>query len=521
MVWEKWGEKFGGNNRVCSKIIMEILLKRKPPVESIARVVSNLVLPEDQKQPLSVALDLTNTCQANCWFCSHRDDLNEGGEPEEARLMETLEIIRQGCSILYLMGGEPTKSPHLNRALEESQRLGFDIVAVNTNAIDYSEAILEHANMLVVSLPSLDTAKIAQTMGIDEMSAQRIIHNIRKYAENRDSSQTQMVVNVVVTGQNIRDVYAIANFCDELGILLNVAPAIMPDGRPDKRLVGNLEYQQLIDDLIADPRLMACSISYLEVIRDFKDFNCTPHASVRVTKDGYLVVPCDGVKRSQLVDLNEVGSLKEALTKGREAFGHFVPAEECADRCHKTCYVEASFLNSPSTVIDLIKGWFKRRKFAEEPDGEGRVEDPVVMEVVAFIQPFLEDLHRYDSVEVESWEDEHDVFSERLSVLSDEELNLLETYLFEMVEFYELRFDELFTNLQKVAAITGDLVNQFATRAFPRIFKFLENVSGKQIVSDFTGSRKLYRLNDYLRRIRREVLHRNEMIKMKYECWLI
>lgn len=27
MVWEKWGEKFGGNNRVCSKIIMEILLR--------------------------------------------------------------------------------------------------------------------------------------------------------------------------------------------------------------------------------------------------------------------------------------------------------------------------------------------------------------------------------------------------------------------------------------------------------------------------------------------------------------
>lgn len=513
MVWEKWGEKFGGNNRVCSKIIMEILLKRKPQVESVARVVSNLVLPEDKKQPLSVALDLTNACQANCWFCSHKDDLNDGSEPEEARLMETLGIIRQGCSILYLMGGEPTRSPHLKRVLEKSENLGFDIVAVNTNAIDYSEAILEHANMLVVSLPSLDPAKIAQTMGIDEMSAQRIIHNIRKYAENRDSSQTQMVVNVVVTGQNIRDVYEIANFCDELGILLNVAPAIMPNGRPDKRLVGNPEYQQLIDDLIADPRLMACSISYLEVIRDFKDFNCTPHASVRVTKDGYLVVPCDGVQKPQLVDLNEVGSLKKALAIGREAFGAFVPAEECADRCHKTCYVEASFLDSPATVIDLIKGWFRRRKFIEEPDDNGQVEDTVVAEVTAFIRPFFEDLHRYDSVERGLWERQHDIFSERLVGLNDCELLFLESFMAELVEFYELRFDELFTNLQKVAAITGDLVNQFVTRVFPRIFKFLENVSGQQIVSDFTGSRKLYRLDDYLKRIRKEMLRRDEMIR--------
>lgn len=32
-------------------------------------------------------------------------------------------------------------------------------------------------------------------------------------------------------------------------------------------------------------------------------------------------------------------------------------------------------------------------------------------------------------------------------------------------------------------------------------------------MSDFTGSRKLYRLDDYLKRIRREMLRRDEMIK--------
>lgn len=337
-----------------------------PSPETVGRVLANLARPEKEKQPLVVAFYLTFGCNARCDFCSQGEYVygeqkgRYNGDIEVDKQLEVLRTIRRDVPNIYFVGGEPTVYPGFERILQESNDLGFDTIGVNTNGLLFKPEILRLANMLVVSLHSMDPAKIASVYRVAPKRGVQALDNIKRYAAERDS-RMQMTLNCVVTGENINDVYEIAKFCRELGIQLNIAPAILDGGKPDSALVGNPAYQNLIDYLMSQNDLMAASRAYLKIVRDFEPFACTPHVVPGVHPNGDMVVPCPNLSEGQeMINVLEAGGVNEALRIGRAKFeekhGILDTQRRCAEMCHKTCYVEATGVSTVDGLKRMARG---------------------------------------------------------------------------------------------------------------------------------------------------------------------
>ena len=346
---------------------MEILGRRVPSPETVGRMLSNLVRPEKEKQPLVVAFYLSFGCNARCDFCSQAEYIygdqkgKYNSNVELGQQIDVLRAIRRDVPNIYFLGGEPTVYSGFERILQESSDLDFDTIGVNTNGLLYKPEILSLANLLVVSLHSMDPAKIASVYNVAPRWGEQALKNIRRYAKEK-GPELEMTVNCVVTNDNFHDVYEVAEFCRELGIKLNVSPAVFDDGAPDRKLIGNPEYRRLIDWLIGQNGLMASSRAYLKTIRDFEPFVCTPHVVPGVHPNGDMVVPCPNLPEGkEMVNILELGGVKQALDIGRARFedknGVLDTQIECAERCHKTCYVEAAGV---STVGGLMKNFLSQ-----------------------------------------------------------------------------------------------------------------------------------------------------------------
>lgn len=346
---------------------MEVLGKRLPSPETIGRFLANLTRPEKEKKPLIAAFYLTFDCNARCNFCSQSKYVygdskgKHNGNIELEKRLSVLRKLREDVPNIYFLGGEPTVYPDFEKILQESADLGFDTIGVNTNGLLYKPEILSNANLLVVSLHSVDPAKIASIYGVTSRWGVQALENIKRYANERNDSAVQMTINCVITGNNIMDVYKIAEFCRTLGIQLNVAPAILDGGRPDERLMGNPEYHTLINWLLNQNGLIASSRAYLEIIREFEPFVCTPHVIPGIYPNGDVVVPCPELSNNQKpVNLFEAGGLNKALKLGRAKFedehGVLDTRTRCAEMCHKTCYIEGSGISTINGLARLIHG---------------------------------------------------------------------------------------------------------------------------------------------------------------------
>ncbi len=346
---------------------MEVLGKRLPSPETVGRFLSNLARPEKEKRPLVAAFYLTFNCNAKCDFCSQGENVygdskgKYNGDVGLERRLAVLRELRKDVPNVYFLGGEPAVYPDFERMLEESVDLGFDTIGVNTNGLLFKPEILRNANLLVVSLHSVDPAKIASVYGVTPKWGVQALENIKRYASERDDLTVQMTINCVITGDNIEDVYGIAEFCSELGIQLNVTPAILEGGKPDDRLIGNPEYQALINWLLSQNGLIASSRVYLEIIRDFEPFSCTPHVVPGVYPNGDVVIPCPALSNGyEPVNLFKVGGLNKALEFGRAKFevehGILDTRTRCVEMCHKTCYVEGSTISTIGGLARLVRG---------------------------------------------------------------------------------------------------------------------------------------------------------------------
>jgi len=341
---------------------MQVLGKRLPNAETFSKALVNLALPERAKKPLIVAYYLTFRCNARCGFCSQKQFVY-GEQRDKYRTdlktqLRVLEAIRADTPNVYLMGGEPTVDRNLALLLAKCESLGFDTIAVNTNGIVFRQEILENANVLVISLHSMDPSKIASVYGLPEAVGDRVLENIQRYAES--GTGVAVTINSVITGDNIEDIYDVAAFCRGIGAKFNVSPAISPGGRPDTTIMNNDRYRKLIDWCIERPSLLAPTLACLEVVRDLKPFVCMPNTIPGVYPNGDVVAPCPEFSEGLVpVNILQAGGLNKAIVAGRRSFeaehGAF-DTRNCAGLCHKTCYIEAANISTLTGVVRLATG---------------------------------------------------------------------------------------------------------------------------------------------------------------------
>jgi MoaA/NifB/PqqE/SkfB family radical SAM enzyme len=346
---------------------MKIFGNRMPSQETIQRAFGNLTQPEKLKKPLIAAFYLTFSCNAQCDFCSqgeytHGDKADEyKTDMDTERQLAVLRTIRQDVPNIYFLGGEPTMHPGFKKIMEESTALDFDTIAVNTNGILYKSEIVEHANLIVASLHTTDPKKIANIYKTSLKQGERVLDNIERYATERNMDESEMTINCVVTGENISDVYQVAELCKRLGIKLNIAPAIAGSGHPDKNLIGNSDYIALIQWAMSQNGLMSSSQQYLKIIQHFDAFRCTPHIIPAIYPNGDMAVPCPNIQGGpELVNIMETGGVNKGLAIGRDKFerknGVLDTRIRCAELCHKACYVEGAEISTMQGVIGRLRG---------------------------------------------------------------------------------------------------------------------------------------------------------------------
>ena len=338
-----------------------------PSQETIQRALGNLTQPERLKKPLIAAFYLTFSCNAECDFCSqgeytHGDKADEyKADVDTEQQLAVLRTIRQDVPNIYFLGGEPTAHPGFQRIMEESTALDFDTIAVNTNGILYKPEIAKHANLIVASLHTTDPKKIANIYKTSPEQGEKVLDNIERYANERNRDSSEMAINCVVTGDNINDVYQVAELCKRLGIKLNISPAIKSSGHPDESLIGNPDYISLIQWAMGQNGLVPSSKQYLKTIQHFYAFRCMPHIIPAIYPNGDMAVPCPNIQDGpELVNIMKTGGVNKGLLIGRDRFerknGVLDTRIRCAELCHKACYIEGAGISTMQGIIGRLRG---------------------------------------------------------------------------------------------------------------------------------------------------------------------
>ncbi|MFC1615763.1 radical SAM protein [Patescibacteria group bacterium] len=484
--------------------MLEAFKQRLPSVETVMRIFYNLFEEEQNKKPLVAAYYPTYLCNANCGFCSQSEYTQDKGARnpiDEQKQLRDLELIRQDCPNIYILGGEPSIHRGILNLLGKCSDLNFDVIGLNTNGIVYIPEMLETVNLLVFSLHSTDPSRIAEIYGRSATQTklgEKVLENLRKYTQLADKTGTQVVVNAVITGDNIDEISKIADLCREMGIKLNVAPAVTQNGLPDESL-GSIEYVLLIQSLIDSQDLMACSTAYLEKIKHFGYFKCAPNLVPGIDPDGNVIVPCPNLPNHHRINLAEHGGLINAIQEGRKQYGEFKTAKECVGICHKTCYMEGA---SIATVSDFINRTRLTLGLVLEPTYEGLPCDP---RFNSASKTALRDANLF-LINNRPFRDKR-VFDD-LEQFDDDTLRLIKGYFLNRI-MVAARWTEVLPNDQADWRIIGDGLIDLVTKHFRKALSGIETVINRPLVPDFMKTEETVRYIEYVNLLKGELARRN------------
>lgn len=320
---------------------------KAPSLETPKRVLGNLARPERYKKPVIALFYITPHCNGDCGFCSQTEMVeNDEPIPPLETQLEVLRAIREDSPIIYITGGEPTTHPHLETILAEADRLNFDAVGLNTNGIIYRPEILDHADLLTVSLHSAVPEINAEILGVQPAVGEKILENIKRYALERDPQRTKMTLNCVLNERNLWDMPGLVRLCLKLGIRLSVTPEVLKNGQPNPKVIENPLYRMQMTWLTPQGDVMHPTEHCLKVMRDLSPFTCHPHTTPQINPNGNVIGPCPSLPDPESINLLEVGGLLKALRIGRDIHeaihGTLDTSKTCPDQCHKACHIETS-----------------------------------------------------------------------------------------------------------------------------------------------------------------------------------
>jgi len=319
--------------------------------------------------PLCAYVYFTFRCNLACVYCNDGSG-KKYGECDNSDELDTdgwrrvLDILRRETDVLIITGGEPTCRSDLAELLQHCRRLGFSKVCLLTNGLtlDRHPEVLEYADILMISLDTLDEAKADAMMGAPSGTLRRILDNVELAAAARRTQRFKLYFNICITPANVSDVHDVLDFALERSIGFTPLPEIVAH-YPRAGLKDNPDYEGLIDRILALKRAGADVLgtsAYLTGIRGFDAFHCLPTLLARVWPNGDLCYPCQKL-HTVGGNLLELGSLERAVDEGIRRHG---PLPTCDNRCHVGCYMDFSMaIQHPGMLVR--EGWYtvKRRFF--------------------------------------------------------------------------------------------------------------------------------------------------------------
>ncbi len=166
-----------------------------------------------------VMFEATLHCNMKCGYCA----IWQNQQPEERAVREHVfkrmdEAADFGVFAWSFSGGEPLMNPNMPDYIDCAARKGF-FTSMPTNGLalkKYAESCVK-LDQLEVSIDTLDRKKFAQRRGIDGLPT--ILAGVDYILGKLEHNTIQ--INAAVNLDNLEDLPALADYCQERGLLLH------------------------------------------------------------------------------------------------------------------------------------------------------------------------------------------------------------------------------------------------------------------------------------------------------------
>jgi radical SAM family uncharacterized protein len=289
------------------------------------------------KTPLFCGHKLTYNCNLQCGMCPFwkRSSKDSSTEREKAILRQ---IYDSGACGIAFEGGEPLLRNDLVEILAFSRSLPLHTSLVTNGTLLESriDEIAPYINgTLYVSLDGLEKTHdtIRGVSGCFRKAVRGIMASRKKVS---------VTINTTIMAENIHEIEDLVRLANELDTGISVAlaheycnaKASAPARHEIKELAGKLA------EMKKKGYPLVNSVSYFKVIAKEKNWTCKPWASVNVSPEGNLVLPC--YVRNEYASSVSVfeNSIKTAISKF-----NWKEIQNCRE-CSLHCYVEPSLVLS-------------------------------------------------------------------------------------------------------------------------------------------------------------------------------
>jgi len=307
-------------------------------------------------EPIFALYLITKRCNFRCVYCyAESNERISRIAPQDLNFKDTLKllkIMRQDVENLYFSGGEPLLRSDLLDVLKACRELDYHILALTTNGILLPKKpnIVDYLDYLAISLDTLDPRKNDAMSGVKAGTTEKLIGIIKEFASLQQERNFSLLINAVITKDNISDIYDLMEFCFKYNIGLSVIGQ-MENFRPISYLRESAEYRKLIECIINYNSKGYPILGMPEFNRTlllFEDHTCFPTLIPTVYPNGDLLYPCE-VLNERRYNLLEVGSIQEAYRRGQKELGAKI---SCPGECYLPAFITAScFMEQPLEAI--------------------------------------------------------------------------------------------------------------------------------------------------------------------------
>ena len=345
-------------------------------------------------RPLVGSYYVTHRCNLKCQYCTEHYPIRDTVDLDTEGAFAVLARLRREMSAIYFTGGEPLVRPDIVDIVREAHRLNFFPIYLGTNGLllPLRDKALDYVDRLVISLDSMNAESWDGVLNAGPGQARRIHDIIAHYARNQRRRHISIMINCVITGDSVAEVYRVMEFCFRHDVVF--APvAAATDSLPDRTLHARPDYQRLVRHIVELKRrgypILGSSES-IETLLLGRPFPCYATAVPHVYPNGDVFYPCQPLGRIG-GNLLELGSIQAAYREGERKFGAW---KECWRGCALNCYVlTAYYMHNfwDQMVLDSIAQFAMQpgtgKRLPAEASLEPLYEDPATWQNIYQVAP--------------------------------------------------------------------------------------------------------------------------------------
>lgn len=189
------------------------------------KIMSNLQYSSFITDTISLVIDVTYRCNATCLYCQWSSNKTESiiDQPDNNILIPEVTLKSLGSERIVLSGGEPLIRKDLERIISYYSQCNVKSIVLISNGLLLTQNRLDNLinvglTGLTFSLDGISEEISLNTRGFTKEKQNKILSNICKTAENRNSKRLEIGINTVISKANL-DISAmlqLINFCNDL-----------------------------------------------------------------------------------------------------------------------------------------------------------------------------------------------------------------------------------------------------------------------------------------------------------------